>query len=85
MFQFLDNERRSAFAHDESIAQRIKWAARDSGVARPSAHGFDNVECANRDRCERRFRSACHDYVREIVANVTKCFADGDCATGATV
>ena len=55
VFQFLDNERRSAFAHHESIAQRIKRTTRESGVARPSAHGFDNVERLERQEwVERR-------------------------------
>src|SRR5262249_53716233 len=85
MLEFLDNERRAAFAHYESIPQRIKWATSQNRVACPSSHRFNNVEGTNRDSRQRRFRSAGHNYVYKIVADITKCFADRDCATGATV
>src|SRR4029077_17336729 len=85
VFQFFHNERSATFAHDESIAQRIKWTTCKSRLTRPSAHRFDNVECPNSNGSQRRFGSAGHDYVCKIVANVTKCFADRNGATGATV
>src|SRR5262252_10108659 len=85
VFELLDNQRSAAFAHDEAVPQRIKWTTRQSGFTRPSAHSLDDVERANCDGRKRRFGSACHDYICEIVANITQRFANGDGATGATV
>jgi hypothetical protein len=85
VFELLDNNRGAAFAHDKSIAQRVEWATSQSRVTRPPAHCFYNVERANRDSSQRRFRSAGHNYICKVVANVTQCFADRDGTTGATV
>ena len=85
MFQFLDDERSATFAHDKSIARGIEWTTSQSRIASPSAHCFDNVEGANRNSSERRFRSARNHDVRKIVSNVTQRFAYGHRAAGATV
>src|SRR5262245_24333041 len=42
MFEFFDNERGRAFAHDKTISQPIERPTGESGIARPLAHGFDN-------------------------------------------
>src|SRR5215475_7899875 len=85
VFQFLDNERSAAFAHDKSISQGVKWATCQNRITCPSAHGFDNIEGANRNRRKRRFGAARHDDICKIVANVSECFADRYCAASAAV
>jgi hypothetical protein len=85
VFQFFHNERSATFAHDKSIAECVEWTTSQSRLTRPSAHGLDDIERANCDGSQRRFRSAGHNYISKVVANVTQCFADRDCATGATV
>jgi len=83
--ELLDNKGTAAFAHDKSIAERVEWTTSQSRLTRPSTHCLDNIERANRNGSQRRFRSAGHNYICKVVANVTQRFADRDCATGATV
>src|SRR5713226_3354660 len=85
VLDLFDNERGSAFAHHETIAQQIERTTSQSGIARPSAHRFDDVECPDRNGRKRRFRSSGDDHIGEIVANVAQRFAHGYRAAGATV
>src|SRR6266542_5218520 len=85
MFKFFNDQRGSALAHDKSIAQQVERTASESGIARPSAHGFDDVERSHGNGRQRRFRSSCDNHDRKIVPDVTQCYADGYSATGATV
>ena len=85
MFEFFDDERGPALTHDESIAQQVERTAGQSRIARPSAHGFDDIERANSNSREGRFRAAGDNHVRKIVPDVTQRFADGDRAAGATI
>src|SRR5581483_246426 len=72
-------------AHDEPVTLSIKWTTRQSGIAFPSAHRLDQIECAERQRREWRFRSAGDHDVREIIADVTQCFAHRHRSARATV
>ena len=85
MFKFLDDQRSAAFAHDKSIAQQVEWTTSQSRIARPSAHCLDDVERADGNGRQWRFRSAGDDHIRKIIPNVTQRFANRHCATGATV
>ena len=78
-------ERRRAFAHDKAVAHFIEWPARQCRIAGPAAHGFDQIERAERESGEGRFGSARDNDIREIIADVTQSFADGDSAARATV
>ncbi len=75
MFEFFENERRCAFAHDETVAQFVEWPTGKLRIT-TATHRLDDVECADRDRGQRCFRTAGNDDIGEIVANVTKRFAD---------
>ena len=75
MSELFDDQRGGAFAHDESIAQQIERTTSLSGVARPAAHRFNDVECADRDRRQRRLRSSGDDYISDVIPNITERFA----------
>ena len=75
VLDLFDNERGSAFAHHEAIAQQIERAASQSGIARPSTHRFNDIECPNCNSCERRFRSAGDNHVRKIISDIPERFA----------
>ena len=79
------NERGAAFSHDKAIAQQVERTTSQSGIPRPSAHRFDDVECPDRNGRKRRFGSSGDDHIGEIVANVAQRFAHGYRAAGATV
>src|SRR5213076_1077824 len=85
VLEFLDDERSAAFAHDKSVTQQIEWTTSQSWVARPSAHRFDDVECADGNCGQWCFCTPGNDHIGKIVSNVTERFANGHCATGATV
>ena len=85
VFEFFNDQRRRAFAHDEAIAHFIEWATRQRRIAGPAAHGFDQIKRAERESGEGRFGSAGDNDIRKIIADVTQSFADGDSAARATV
>src|SRR5882724_15231 len=85
MFKFFDNKRSATLAHYKSISQQIERSACQSGIARPSAHGFDDVERADGNGRERRFGAAGDNHIRKVVPDITQRFADRYSSTGATV
>src|SRR5439155_21569378 len=85
MFEFFDDERSATFAHDKPIAQQIERTASQRAIARPSAHGFDDVERADGDGRQRCFPSAGDNHIRKIVPDVPQRFADGYRAASATI
>src|SRR6267143_4976483 len=85
MFKFFNDQRGSSFAHDKPIAQQIERTASESGIPRPSAHGFDDVERAHSNSRQRRFRSAGDNHIRKIIPDVSQRFAHRYGSTGATI
>src|SRR5438094_8219063 len=85
VLKLFDDQRSGAFAHDESVAQLIERPASERGIASPTAHCFDQVECAERKRRERRFGSTRHHYLGKIIADVSQRFADCNRSAGATI
>src|SRR6266700_535162 len=70
VLEFFDDERGRAFAHDESITRQVERTASPSGIARPAAHRFNDVECPDCNSRQRRFRSAGDNYVRKIIPDI---------------
>ena len=85
MIEFFDNKRGRAFAHHKSIARSVERTAGQRRIAGRAAHGFNQVECAERKHGERRLGSAGHDHVCKIVPNISQRFAHRHSPAGATV
>ena len=75
VLQFLENERRCAFAHDKAITQLIERTRSKVWVVR-STHRLNNVERSDRDAGQRRLSASGDNDIGEIVANVAERFAD---------
>src|SRR5438034_3731962 len=75
VLKFFNDERGSAFAHDESITRQVERATSQSWIARPAAHRLDDVECADCDSRKGRSRSARDNHVGKIIPNITERFA----------
>ena len=85
VLEFLDHERRRAFAHHEAVAQTIKRPAAHRADRPPAAHRLDEIKRAKSELAQRRLGAAGDDHIGQIIADVAERFADGDHAAGAGV
>src|SRR6266498_2921096 len=72
VLEFFNDERGRTFAHDESVTRQVEWTTSPSGIARPAAHRFNDVECPDCNSRQRRFRSAGDNHVRKIIPDIPK-------------
>lgn len=65
MIEFLENERGTAFAHDEAITLNVEGSARLFGSIVSRRERLHGIEPADRHRTDHGFRTASDDHVRE--------------------